>query len=679
MNTVLITHLDTLSNANLYDLLIQGVRDQFLNPKSRIVLRLLDNTDIDRYSDQIILLQRVYHNIVLKDRKRLRRETHHTSHTYKSDDAFDQAMYAQMLDDIIDPATRNNMFVFVEQEVLNQIATIADKRFSKHRHIRRNTKPVKIDNGTKLRRKIEGFRHKKIKYSDITQHPKAKSVSTLYNIPINQLRFDQLRYYFTRTEFQYNPFDRIKQIPVSLEPYDYLAAIKDLGNYHSPGSYYSKLLADENFTRAFDPESRKRIDRLDLEQDMQDFVALSYLKYRPQTYILTLWGPGYTHLSKLVDRLEADGEVYYVREFELNRTTLEGVMFWLYDEFSFEKRVDFIGKKLEYVGATDSNKIGVIVFDNLQNRPIAGQGSKYKTELRNMILNLVKSDPAYDGSNYRGNDLIHVNDYHYQTVEYSQIYFNRNTLKYIGAQDRSLFLQSTNQKSNLIIQSLRSFMYQRMDSRDIDRMIVVGSMALYALGIRRNTDIDSIIVPVKKPDNKFIEMIEHFFMNRKTKFKFADSGIPSSSAWNESWDRKNMEWFSNYSSPPESYTDLCTNPEYYFYFQGIKVTTLEMEVIRKVMRGEIHDMTDLIYLHHKLSDRFDLSSYYTVDNTIEFSEHMKKIHGTHGKDWAIPGRSDNPDKLKGLIDKTLVKRYDPEQIDVIQSTEAFQNLITIKN
>ena len=697
MDTILITHNDDLSNENLYELLIQGVRDQFLNPSHRIILRLNDEIDMNGHARQIILLQKVYHNIEFEDLKRFRKKLGREidSISYHSDPPFDQAMYRNMLDEIIDPATRHNLLVFVEQNVMDQITEIGGREKNyRDRHVRRPRRPVKRSGTDRksesIRREIERFRKKKVRYTDISEHPKAKIVSQLYDLPINKVRFDHLRYYFTRTEFQYNPFDRINPIPLKIGEFDYVGALQDLSSYHKSGSYYSKLLTDSKVS-SIKPSELKRIDQLDLSSEIKDFIALSYVKYRPQAYIITVWGPGFSHLQTLIDKLSKDGLVYYVKELELNRNTLEGVMFWLYNEFSYEKRADFIRKKLDYINASDSNKIGVIVFDNVNDLPIAGQGSRYKTDIRKMVLDLIKSDKNYNGEEYRGNDLIHVNDYHYQTVEYSQIYFHSNTLKYIGAQDRSLYLRKSNERSNLILQTLRSYMYQNGDYRDFDRIITFGSTVLYALGIRRNADIDAAIVDVTDSyaDKEFLNGLEHFFMNPKSKIRFADIGVPGSSYWRDRWTERNVEWFDSIIDGPTDLVDFATNPAHHFYFQGIKVCLIEHDVVKKILRGEAHDMLDLVFIRNILQDSSvaDFDPYYSImsaneisnlkpfDNPLTFQPKMKKILGHHGKSWATLGKAEDLDRLSELINRTLKKRYDTEQIDMVKDTPPFKHLV----
>ena len=133
-----------------------------------------------------------------------------------------------------------------------------------------------------IRKELNHYRRKEVKYANITDHPKTRIISNLLNISPNEIRSDHLKYYFTRHENQYNPFDRVKNIPINIDAYDYLGAMQDLSSYMGPDSYYSNLMNDEDFVSALsasETNKNKRINELNLSDELKDFVALSYVKY----------------------------------------------------------------------------------------------------------------------------------------------------------------------------------------------------------------------------------------------------------------------------------------------------------------------------------------------------------------------------------------------------------------
>jgi hypothetical protein len=711
-----VSNSDILTNSDTYDLLIQGIRDRFLNPTSNIILNIVDRKVIP-YHDRLFSI--VYDNVEYGNSKVLKRaeETTKSSISYYNDDPFDQAMYQNMLETDLG-SMHMKEFLFVEQNVVAQLA-VHRSTCSKNKmglcnigKIKRNEKDKDKKNESivslndRIQRKVREYRNKKVKYVKISEHPKAEIVSQLYGINIELLQFDKIKYYFTRPFHQYQPITdndyRLKQTnankteKIEIESYDYLASLEDLSAYHKDGSYYAELLKDLDLQSELSKahKDKGRIDSIESSDEIKDFIALTYVKYMPNTFVLTVWEPAIPHINTLIDKLETDGLIYYRKEIEVDYTTIEGIMFWLYDEFGYEKRREFITKKMSYIGikknSKTKHKIGIIVFDNVLNLPIAGQAAKYKNALRKLLIDAVKSDSQID---YRGNDLLHINDHHYQTVEYCQNFFNSNTLKMIGDQDRSLYVRGSSGRSNLIFQTFRSVIYQTMSHREIDRVITIGSMSLYAHGIRKNNDIDSIVidgaesVENSKMEKRFEDTIEYNFMKRDTKFKFADIGVMNSKNWRDSWTTKNDEWFNEIDSGPRSIYDMVTDPKHHFYFQGMKIANLDYEIVRKILRFEGHDVLDLIMM----VELTNLTSKYyemidNVDSLIENNSSqipnplkIKIIHpdkvGSHGKERYVPGKSKDKRALIEYITKSLEKRYDVDQIDKISTNPSFKALL----
>ena len=166
---------------------------------------------------------------------------------------------------------------------------------------------------------------------------------------------------------------------------------------------------------------------------------------------------------------------------------------------------------------------------------------------------------------------------------------------------------------------MRAYLYQNMDYRDQDRMISIGSISLYALGIRRNADIDSFIVNAKNENKSLLLDLEKNFM-ADTKFSFADIGALKSSYWKPQWTEKNNQWFQNIQNGPRNMMEFATNPAHHFYFQGMKVGVVEYEIVKKLLRGEGHDVFDLFYINHVLDKTiFNHNAYYDIKSDEEIS------------------------------------------------------------
>lgn len=748
--------IEDITNKKLYDIMVEGVRESIVNRSkfSKIILKLPSSMKSLENEEYFPFFYKVFDNIEYydsdTDRSKMSRSTTDIiSYAFEKDTLVEQAIYQNTLEEIIGPIHRKNFF-FTETEILMRINAM-HHRSAKNRKMR-----IASDNSDKteaimnLRREMRNKNNKNKKYKDYkfqnTDKNILRNILELYHIKKQDLHSDQIRYYFTRKGFQYTPFNMKHQIPKNknksdIAEYDYIGALEDIAEYNSPEAYYTKLL--NKISKKYKVEQqpiRKRIDEIFLKEDHDidtdfgdyenytDFLCLNYVKYRPEVRIITIWGIGTQYSDVVIKKLEQDGNVYYVKQLELDYDTIEGIMFWLYDEFSFEKRQEFITKKMQYIGyeRNKKNKLIVIVFDNINRYPISGQSAKYKTELRNLILEKINQNQNNKEHGIRGNDVIHVNDYHYQTVEYSKLFFNKNTLNMLKSQDRSLYLNESNYKSNLVMQTLRSYLYQNMDYLDIDRLIIFGGVCLYAFGIRRNTDIDSLFITIrdkhisdsdreldsdreidydKKEDNrsdilnnesKLVRKIEYNFMDPKTQFPFADTGIDSSKLWRESWTEKNKDIFDLTSriNGPTSSIDFATDPKNYFYFQGLKVTIIEYEIIKKILIGS-HDTIDLIMIREffktdqeQIKSIERLYSYKTddeikknekegiIDNPISYTKLVLDKAGKHGKDSLSINRINIKDYSQkiGYLEKILFKKYDKNQISQISHLAVFKHI-----
>jgi len=240
-----------------------------------------------------------------------------------------------------------------------------------------------------------------------------------------------------------------------------------------------------------------------------------------------------------------------------------------------------------------------IFFDNVKKLQIAGQNSKDKKMLREKLLKILNMN---DDKNIRGNDVIHINDYFYQTIEYSQMILNKNTLQLLKEQNINKLINGFFSDSNLKYQTFRNALYSNFSLLEISRIVVIGGSILYAYGIRKFTDIDAIFSSTHSTETEYEKYLESViydnFVSKDTKISFIDLQKEKSQHWKESLTEKNNQVFNSVNI--KSTIDLITNPANHLYFQGIKLYKLDAEILRKFMR--IRDSN----IHNKNKDLMDL-------------------------------------------------------------------------
>ena len=279
--------------------------------------------------------------------------------------------------------------------------------------------------------------------------------------------------------------------------------------------YYSNLVNTIKITAI-----KERLDTYDLIDPIdKDEIMLQYIKCRPECFVITIWPIAMGKLLEIVNYLNKKGNIYYVKEVTLTKEGLRNLMFSMYDEFTMNEKLIFIEKKLEYINAKPhDNLVGFIIFDNVQNHKLAGQGSLFKKEIRNTVSDLIKDT---NSNNVWGNDLVHINDHFYQTIEYCQIILNNNSLHLLNNQDVRKFVSVHMKESHFKLQTFRKWIYENMGLLEQTKLCLMGGTVLYAYGIRKSNDIDGIIV-IKGNKEEDIELMQASYEDLLVAFQLSE-------------------------------------------------------------------------------------------------------------------------------------------------------------
>jgi hypothetical protein len=415
---------------------------------------------------------------------------------------------------------------------------------------------------------------------------KKKYLSKKYNLPINKLYNDHLSYYYDRVELccQYNlqPIEKIN-------PFEFDKCLQILSSYyqdiHAP--YYKNLYQ----------KVKKYGNDLDHYQSrkLKDRVMLEYLKFRPQTYFLTLWHfITNEHIEKLRKYLLDYGIVYDVKKISLTYKAAMNLIYQLYSDTHRFHTIAKIKEKLEYLKWKEGEKkdIHVLIFENTSNFSLSGSQSVLKTKIRNYLLE------NFPNQQLRGDDLVHINDHYYQTIEYAKIFLQTKSLFFLHHQNLEGYLSKDFENCRLYINTLKKWMIENVHPIDYERFVLMGSSVLYTYGIRSCRDIDGLVsgVPFKAKTPDLIKKLAQNFYEKSTKFFFADLGIIDSQYWKPQWDEKDASWFKLLKIKDRD--ELIFNPEYHYYFNGLKFISLKSELIRKFIRRRYYDYGDILQTKH---------------------------------------------------------------------------------
>jgi hypothetical protein len=97
------------------------------------------------------------------------------------------------------------------------------------------------------------------------------------------------------------------------------------------------------------------------------------------------------------------------------------------------------------------------------------------------------------------------------------------------------------------MQTFKKFIYENFSLLDMNRIIILGGVILYAHGLRKFTDIDAIFTSINKDNTEYEKYLESIIydncVKKETKIKFIDLNKELSSHWRENLTKKNQDIF----------------------------------------------------------------------------------------------------------------------------------------
>lgn len=444
-------------------------------------------------------------------------------------------------------------------------------------------------------------------------------LSKIFKTPQNKISDNLLDFYHTQPNRQYRPIN-LNAMFEDIEEYDYLKPIELLNNKLN-NEYYKKLLGYQISNSKTRLDLYDNIDPLD-----KDEIMLQYVKCRKSIYTFTFWPPTIPHIENLIKYLEKIGNIYYIKRLTLDYKSCINYMCMLYNEYTNSELLERMKNKASWMHLKehDLNDICVVFFDNVNNLPISGQGSKFKNDLRQYGMDLIKESKIKLDFELYKNDIVHINDHFFETIQYSQIVLNSNSLNMLKYINHDNFYSNFFDESNLKFQTLRKYLYNNIDLEYINRICLIGGFVLYAIGVRNINDIDGIMInpPNENLDNdteQIIELINTACTNRKTKFEFCDIGIENSKYWRESWTEKNKKVLEYFNI--KDFSELTINPKYHAYFNGIKIFLFEHELLRKMIRLDYPTYVERnksidIYMIQSAKDYADIITLYFTERLL---------------------------------------------------------------
>lgn len=350
------------------------------------------------------------------------------------------------------------------------------------------------------------------------------------------------------TNIYYKP-SKINIMFENIEAYDYFEPIRILRE-NTKSEYYRNIYNKK--IEISDASLDEIISDTNIDIEDMDNIMLNYIKCRDNTNMLILWPliNDKNIINNIKKHLKSHGNVYYVREIILKHNGIHNLLYWIQTNKTHNERMKYIDDIMEYINVDkkNDNTINIILFD-----------SNKKTDISEIIR---KTDNKY--KNTKDTELLYMNDYYYETIEYAKLLLNKNS---IDALNNQRIIQNNDnlkiKQSHINFQILRKWIYNNLSQYDTENIILIGNIILYCYGMRAYDDIE--LITAKKMYLDF----EKLGINKQNKQK--------------------LKYITKYFGIKND-KEICHDPRHHLYFQGMKCYLLEHEIIYK-----LHTLTDLDY------------------------------------------------------------------------------------
>ena len=375
----------------------------------------------------------------------------------------------------------------------------------------------------------------------------------------------------------------------NINSFDYSSVVEKLININSFYKNYIKI------AKRFDGKPIKITKSLEKDQPYIEDMLIQFIKCRPNMKVITIW-PAIDfnlHSKEMHKMLEENGDVYYTKEIYINYWEAMSLMFQIYLTTDRNKTIDHLDYNVKQKGweKNDEKKRVVIIFyEHKKGGEISGSESEFKTKLRSF----------WKTNEMRPYDILHINDYFQETIDYATIYLNKNSLNLLAKQNISQLIRNNSYKQLVYINTLKKSLYENFTQAEIINFIFLSSVILYVYGLRKFNDIDGFIYPMKTKNKDFDDRYNKLFDVSSNSFlPCVDISYEGSKAYQD----YTIKFYDKlgYIFNKIKYEEVIFNPNYHFYFFGFKMHLIEFEIIKRIYRFKPASWADLVMIKEKLN------------------------------------------------------------------------------
>jgi len=313
------------------------------------------------------------------------------------------------------------------------------------------------------------------------------------------------------------------------------------------------------------------------DDDIDDFI-LNALKYYDNLNSFVFFGKNKEETYKYyLDIYSKDYSIYGIKYISLKTSLLHKIMYQLlFPRMIFKTKSDlynYIEEKYQYLHNYEDKYMNVTILILCKK-------------------NLKKKYPSNDV--IEDDYCIYIPNTKEEIWHTASLFFSQTTLSFLEKQNFDYFLTKDMESSKKMFLKYRNWLNDNIDMNNQSSFLLYSSVILYLLGHRSINDLDLYIHDISI---ELQEKVNEFKTN--TIFNYIDYSIKNTEKWPRHWDSWLDIWAQKCGA--KYFEEILGNPKYHFYFLGVKIISLECDVVRRLHRCRPRAIADLIALRKRYS------------------------------------------------------------------------------
>ncbi len=364
-----------------------------------------------------------------------------------------------------------------------------------------------------------------------------------------------------------------------------------------------------NFKSYMNLTINKRKIIQDFHPSINDMLLHSLRNYDNMKCIIFLNKSKVSTYNYIKEEYNDEYSILGIKEYEVNKKTLYNIMYQIF----FDRLI--INNKKHYYD-----------FINNQYSIINEMDDEMKIKI-SFVITLIKRNDILWGEDKKIDNfwIIHPHNDQEKWL-FSTVFLNENTMEFLKIQDFDFYYLKEYEENRNWFNNYRRFVLGSIDPIDQTQCLLFSSIILYFLGHRKNNDIDVMFYELKEENRiRALELYERHNHNihsekynntitQQDRSKYMDIYIKNTDKWHSYWDRWLPEWARH--SGAKSFDEIVSNPNFHFYFGGVKIVSLHVDITRRCLRNRPRAIADLIAL--KIRYKYQVNIPTPPENKDEF-------------------------------------------------------------